>query len=115
MRKVLFLFILLLAASNLAITQNARHPYTFEDAATLHSAAAVAVSPDGKSILYRVRFGGAKGPDKTEWHLIAPTGGESRHLTIPEAFKPAGFTRDGSALYGVYEVNKMGQVATLAL
>jgi len=81
----------------------------------MHSAAAVAVSPDGKSVLYRVRFGGAKGPDNTEWHLIAIAGGESRLLSVPEKFRPAGFTRDGAALYGTYEVNKMAQLATLAL
>jgi len=67
------------------------------------------------NVLYRVRFGGAKGPDNTEWHSIAAAGGESRHLTIPEKFEPLGFTRDGSALYGTFEMNKMAQLATLAL
>ena len=62
-----------------------------------------------------MRFGGAKGPDNTEWQLIAVAGGESRHLNVPEKFRPAGFTRDGAALYGMYEVNKMAQLATLAL
>ena len=62
-----------------------------------------------------MRFGGAKGPDNTEWHSIAAAGGESRHLTIPEKFEPLGFTRDGSALYGTFEMNKMAQLATLAL
>ena len=95
--------------------QSTRHPFTFDDAANLRSAQSVAVSPDGKSILYQVRYGSAKGPDKTEWHLIGASGGESRHLDIPENFRPRGFTRDGAALYGVYQVNKMGQLATLAL
>ncbi len=98
-----------------AAAQSARHPFTADDAATLHSAAAVAVSPDGKNILYGVRFGGTKGPDNTEWHLIATTGGESRHLNVPEKFRPAGFTPDGGALFGTYEVNKMPQLATLPL
>jgi dipeptidyl aminopeptidase/acylaminoacyl peptidase len=115
MRNFALTSILLLALSTLALTQNARHPFTFDDAASLHSALAVAVAPDGKNALYRVRFGGPKGPDNIEWHLIAPTGGESRKLNIPEKFKPAGFTRDGSALYGTYEVNKMAQLATLPL
>ncbi|HTW59226.1 MAG TPA: S9 family peptidase [Terriglobales bacterium] len=114
MRNPVFASIVLLALSIPAFSQNSRHPFVFDDAASLHSALAVAVSPDGKSVLYRVRFGGAKGPDNIEWHLIAPTGGESRKLTIPDKFKPAGFTRDG-ALYGTYEVNRMPQLATLSL
>ena len=86
-----------------------------DDAAGLRSAHAVAVSPDGKNVLYRVTFGGSKGPDKTEWHLIPTAGGESRTLDLPDSFKPAGFTRDGGALYGQQEVNKMSQLATLPL
>src|SRR5579863_521942 len=109
------LFVLLIAVSIAGAAQSARHPFTIDDAANLHSAHAVAVSPDGKNILYQVQFGGAKGPEKTEWQLIATSGGESRHLTIPDTFHPAGFTRDGGALYGTYEVNKMAQLATLAL
>ena len=115
MRGLPFGSILLLCVSIPATTQSTRHPFTFDDAATLHSAASVAVSPDGKSVLYRVRFGGAKGPDNTEWHLIAIAGGESRKISVPEKFRPAGFTRDGAALYGTYEVNKMAQLATLEL
>ncbi len=42
-------------------------------------------------------------------------GGEARSLSIPEKFNPAGFTRDGTALYGTYEVNKHPQLATLQL
>ncbi|MGB0110388.1 MAG: S9 family peptidase [Terriglobales bacterium] len=114
--RILFLaFAVLFLFSIAAATQSARHAFTVDDAATLHSAAAVAVSPDSKNVLYRVQFGGAKGPDNTEWHSIAAAGGESRHLTIPEKFEPSGFTRDGSALYGTFEVNKMAQLATLAL
>ncbi len=115
MRHPVFVSIVLLIVSITASAQSTRHPFSVDDAALLRSAAAVAVSPDGKSVLYRVRFGGAKGPDNAEWQLIGVTGGESRHLTVPEKFRPAGFTRDGAALYGVYEVNKMGQLATLAL
>ena len=115
MRHRWFASIILLTVSISASSQNTRHPFSVDDAALLRSAAAVAVSPDGKSILYRVRFGGAKGPDNTEWQLVGTAGGESRHLTVPEKFHPAGFTRDGAALYGEYEVNKIGQLATLAL
>jgi dipeptidyl aminopeptidase/acylaminoacyl peptidase len=113
MRK-LALTVTLLAVSICTFAQGSRHPFTIDDAASLHSANAVAVSPDGKNILYRVRYGAAKGPDNTEWHMIAPTGGESRRLSLPDKFRPEGFTRDG-ALYGSYDVNKAPQLATLAL
>ncbi len=115
MRNLLFSSLLLLAVSTVAGAQNTRHPFTFDDAANLRSAQAVAVSPDGKTVLYRVRSGASKGPDKNEWELIATTGGESRHLNVPETFQPTGFTRDGGALFGVYEVSKKGQLATLPL
>ena len=115
MKSLTFASILVLIASISAAGQNTLHPFTFDDAATLHAAVAVAVSPDGKSVLYRVTFGGVKGPDNTEWRLVAPSGGDLRYLNIPEKFQPAGFTGDGSALYGLYEVNKMAQLATLPL
>jgi len=115
MSNLAFASFFLFIVSIPAVTQNARHPFTFDDAATLHSAAAVAISPDGKSILYRVTYGGVKGPDSTEWRFVSPTGGESHHLNIPEKFKPAGFTRDGSALFGLYEVSKIALLATLSL
>ncbi|HEY6338420.1 MAG TPA: S9 family peptidase [Candidatus Sulfotelmatobacter sp.] len=112
---LVILLTLLMAFSALGAAQNVRHPFTIDDSANLHTAHAVMVSPDGKTILYQVRYGAAKGPEKTDWQLIATSGGESRHLTIPDSFHPAGFTRDGGALYGTYEVNKMAQLATLAL
>ncbi len=113
MHKLTLSFILLLAVA--AHSQTSRHAFSFDDAASLRSASPVAVSPDGKSVLYQVHFGGHKGPTNTEWNLIAATGGESRHLNLPEKFKPTGFTRQGGALYGLAEVNKMQQLATLPL
>jgi dipeptidyl aminopeptidase/acylaminoacyl peptidase len=113
MRKLAFASIFLLVIP--APGQSSRHAFTFDDAASLHSAEAVAVSPDGKTVLYQVRFGGHKGPTNTEWNLIAVTGGESRHLNLPEKFKPSGFTREGTGLYGLAEVNKMSQLATMPL
>jgi dipeptidyl aminopeptidase/acylaminoacyl peptidase len=92
-----------------------RHPFTADDAATLRHAQSVAVSPDGKTILYKVVFGGPKGPDQTEWKLIASSGSATQNLTIPDKFKPSGFTGDGKALYGIHEVNKMPQLATFQL
>ena len=115
MRNLRFAVTVLFAVSISASSQTAKHAFTFDDASTLRSASAVAVSPDGKSILYRVRFGGNKGPDNTEWQLIATAGGEPRHLNLPEKFRPSGFTRDGAALYGLYEMNRTAQLATLPL
>ena len=113
MRKLAFLSILLFAIA--AHSQSSRHAYTFDDAASLHSAAAVAVSPNGKSVLYQVHFGSHKGPTNTEWNLINTAGGDSRPLNLPEKFRPSGFTREGTALYGLTEVNKMAQLATIPL
>ncbi len=107
--------VLLLLFCNAAVGQSSPHAFRFEDAATLHSASAVAVSPDAKTVLYSVQFGAEKGPEKLEWYLIPAAGGESRRLEVPENFEPTGFTRDGSALYGLYEVNKKQQLATFPI
>jgi dipeptidyl aminopeptidase/acylaminoacyl peptidase len=116
MRTFISLVVLVcVAVPPFVCAQQQRHPFTADDAATLHHAQAVAVSPDGKTILYKVVFGGSKGPDQTEWKLIASSGGTAQDLTIPDKFKPAGFTGDGKALYGTHEVNKMPQLATFAL
>jgi len=101
--------------SLLAVSQTTHHAFSFDDAASVHSAVAVAVSPDGKNVLYRVQFGGHKGPTNTEWNLIPARGGDSRHLNLPEKFKPTGFTGYGTALYGLSEVNQMPQLASLPL
>lgn len=114
MHKLTVSFLLFLAVAA-AYSQTSRHTFSFDDAASLRSALPVAVSPDGKSVLYQVRFGGHKGATNTEWNLIAATGGESNHLNLPEKFKPAGFTREGTALYGSAEVNHLQQLATLPL
>ena len=106
---------LFMMLSLLGFSQITHHAFGFDDAASLHSAAAVAISPDGKNVLYRVQFGGHKGPTNTEWNLIPAGGGDFRHLNLPERFKPTGFTRDGTALYGLSEVDKMPQLATLPL
>ena len=113
MRKLTVAF--LLFAVTVVSAQNAKHAFTIDDAATLRHAIAVAVSPDGKSVLYRVMFGGPKGPDNDEWYLIPASGGDSRHITLPEHFRPAGFTADGKGLYGMLQVNKSQQLATLPL
>jgi len=52
MRNLAATLALLCAFTNIAGAQNARHPFTVDDAATLRNARAVAVSPDGKTVLY---------------------------------------------------------------
>jgi len=91
-----------------------KHPFGIDDYSALHSARAVAVSPDGKTILYNVSTDGTKGATKHEWRLIDVNGENSHKLELPEKFEPRGFTPDG-ALYGTYEVDKLGQLAIVPL
>ena len=91
-----------------------KHPFGWGDSSSLHRARAIAVSPDGKSILYRVAYGAAKGPEKHEWWLIGSSGEAPHKLELPEKFTPNGFTRQG-ALYGGYQVDKQGQLAIVPL
>jgi len=91
-----------------------KHSFGIEDYSAVHRAIAVAVSPDGKTILYDVRVLGASGPEKHEWRLIDTTGENSRKLELPEKFEPAGFTKEG-ALYGVYEVDRDGQLGIVPM
>ncbi|MGB9465943.1 MAG: S9 family peptidase [Candidatus Acidiferrum sp.] len=91
-----------------------KHPFGLDDYSALHSAHVLAVSADGKTILYDVRTDGTKGPTKHEWRLIDVNGENSRKLDLPEKFEPAGFTKEG-ALFGAYEVDKMGQLAIVPL
>ena len=90
--------------------QTNRHPFVFDDWASLHSASAAAVAPDGSTILYTVSAGVPKGTTRIEWRTIASNGTESRLLDLPEHFTPLGFTRDG-AFYGIYQINGVGQFA----
>ncbi len=94
-----------------------KHPFNIDDYSALHSARPVGVSPDGKTILYQVSFDATSGPaNKREWHLMDASGENPRKLELPENFAPTGFTKDGSALYGVYPVAKMGpQLAIVPL
>jgi dipeptidyl aminopeptidase/acylaminoacyl peptidase len=86
----------------------AKHPFAVDDYSALHSAHAVAVSPDGREILYDVRHDGDKGPTKHEWRVIDVSGANSRKLDLPEKFTPSGFTRDG-ALFGIASTDKLSQ------
>jgi len=115
MRTITVLILISLSAPVLATAQTQHHPFSVDDAATLRDAEVVAVSPDGKTVLYKVVHGASKGPDQTEWKLIAAAGGEAQNLNVPEKFEPSGFTGDGKAVYGKFEVDKKGQLVTLAL
>ncbi len=92
-----------------------RHAFTANDWAAIRSASAIAVSPDGNSILYRVNFGAEKGPTNHEWYLIRPDGSDARKLDLPADFTPSGFTIDGKALYGSYKLNNVPQFAVISL
>jgi acetyl esterase/lipase len=105
----------LLISGMAASAQTSKHPFTVDDAATLHRAFSIAVSPDGKIVLYRVSFGASKGPDTDQWQTVPIFGGEPSHLMLPEHFRPAGFTSDSKGLYGTLEVNKVGQLAIMPL
>ncbi|MGB7283923.1 MAG: S9 family peptidase [Candidatus Acidiferrum sp.] len=91
-----------------------KHPFGVDDYSALHGADAIAVSPDGKRILYDVRTDGTKGPTKHEWRLIDATGENSRKLDLPQDFAPMGFTKDGK-LFGSYEVGKLPQLGIVPL
>jgi dipeptidyl aminopeptidase/acylaminoacyl peptidase len=88
----------------------AKHPFAAKDWASMRSAGATAVSPDG-TILYVVTFGGDRGPTQREWWTIQPDGARATKLDLPEGFSPMGFTRDGHSLYGAWEINHLGQFA----
>jgi dipeptidyl aminopeptidase/acylaminoacyl peptidase len=91
------------------------HPFGLDDYSALRHAHAVSVSPDGKTILYVVSHDGDKGPPKDEWRLIEVAGENSRKLELSGNFKPAGFLKDGAALFGLYEVEKKEQLAIVPL
>ena len=91
------------------------HPFGLDDYSALRRARPVAVSPDGMTILYGVSWDGDKGPVKHEWRLIGANGGGDRKLDVPDSFEPAGFTKDGAALYGLYGINEQRQLGIISL
>lgn len=92
----------------------AKHSFGGKDFASLRSAEAMAVSPDGV-ILYVVTFGGDTGPTHKEWWTIAPDGTHATKLDLPEGFSPIGFTREGHSLYGAWKINNLPELAVFAL
>jgi dipeptidyl aminopeptidase/acylaminoacyl peptidase len=111
--KACLLVIASLTASRLSAAD--KHPFGLDDYSALRTAQALAVSPDGKTILYGVSYFGSKGAQKHEWFLMAASGETPRKLELPEHFEPSGFTKDGSALYGSFEVEKLAQLAVVPL
>jgi dipeptidyl aminopeptidase/acylaminoacyl peptidase len=98
------------AASGGQNTATTKHPFSAADWSTVRSARATAVSMNG-TILYRVIFGGAKGPNRSEWWTMAADGGNAAKLTLADDFTPIGFTASGSGLYGGWKVDKQRQLA----
>src|ERR1700710_1111966 len=72
-----------------------KRPFASSDFTSLRSAMPVAISPDGKTILFGVHFFDEKGPAKDEWHTVSAAGDGALKLDLPEKFTPSGFTRGG--------------------
>src|SRR4030095_3648905 len=109
LRSVALFIVVSLATGVSGVRPVNKHPFGLDDYSALRRARAVSVSPDGKTILYVVSHNGDKGPPKNEWRLIEVSGENSRKLELPENFRPAGFLKDGTALFGKYEVEKKEQ------
>jgi dipeptidyl aminopeptidase/acylaminoacyl peptidase len=103
-----------LLVAGTAFGQAAKHPFTAHDWATLRSARAAAVSPDG-TILYHLTFGGEKELTLNQWWTIAADGSHAAKLEVTDDFTPMGFTSDGDKLYGAWKVNKQRQLAIFPL
>ncbi len=118
MKKQVLLLIalaLFIGLSAVSIQAAEKHPFSIGDITALRSARPVAVSPDGKTILYEVAFGGSKGRTNREWRLIAADGSNDRKLDLPEHFAPLGFMKEGASLYGTHEVENKSQLAVVPL
>ena len=72
-----------------------KHPFSRDDYSALRRARATAISPDGKTILYLVTYDGVQGPEKREWWMIGISGENPHKLSLPEKFRPQGFSSDG--------------------
>jgi hypothetical protein len=91
-----------------------KRPFASSDFTSLRSAMPVAISPDGKAILFDVHFFNEKGPVKHEWHTVPAASGGALKLDLPEKFTPSGFTRDGSLL-GEYRIDDQTQLAIVPI
>jgi dipeptidyl aminopeptidase/acylaminoacyl peptidase len=115
MRPVLCCVLGLLLGIPVAGSQSGKHLFTADDWAALRSATAVAVAPDGATLLCHVKWGADKGPDNEEWRLINTDGTNPRKLDLPEHFIPHAFMPGGGSLYGTFEVNKLPQLAIFTI
>jgi hypothetical protein len=108
--------LVLLASAGAALSARAqdKHVFTFDDWVALRAAVPKAVTPDGKTILYRVDSGVAKGRTRHEWKIINADGAGAYAIEPPDDFTASGFTGDGS-LYGTHEVNKVTQLAVVPI
>lgn len=104
-----------IAVSAIGQTASSRHAFTAVDWSTLHSARAVAVAPNTGSVLYAVNFGGNEGPTQAQWWTVGRDGSHRHQLELPKKFRPMGFTRDGTSLYGTYHIGKLQQFAIFPL
>src|ERR1700679_836763 len=91
-----------------------KRPFSSSDFTSLRSATPVAISPDGKAILFDVQSFDEKGPAKHEWHTVASAGSGDLKLDLPEKFTPSGFTKDG-ALFGEYRIDDQTQLAIVPI
>ncbi len=91
-----------------------KRPFASSDFTSLRSALPVAISPDGKAILFDVHCFDEKGPAKHEWHTVPAAGGDALKLDLPEKFTPSGYTREG-ALFGEYRIDDQAQLAIVPI
>lgn len=92
-----------------AAAQGTKHPYNFDDYASLPQAIADAVAPNG-DVLYDVSHGMPTGRSAIEWHAMRADGSNDRILKFPAGFRPVGFTADGD-IFGGYSVDDASQLA----
>jgi dipeptidyl aminopeptidase/acylaminoacyl peptidase len=107
--------IVFFCAASLYAAPPDKNPFGLDDYSALHRARALAVAPDGKTVLFVTSYDGEKGKTKREWHTIGMAGENNRKLELPDSFEPHGFTRDGGSLFGLYEVEGKPQLGIVPL
>jgi hypothetical protein len=87
-------------------------PFGLDEYSSLREARAVAVAPDGKTVLFVASFVGEKGRAKREWRVSGIAGENNRNLELPESFEPIGYTRDGGFFVLLAERGKTVRMVT---
>src|SRR5215469_5174359 len=113
--RVALLLTTLVASQQIIAQGPPPHPPTADDVVTLPEARAVAVSPDGNTVLYVVEHFDLSGPAKNEWHTISSADTRDQKLNVPETFNPTGFMPDGASLFGTYRVGGSRSLAIVPL